>query len=60
VARSRDPGLHGRKPLCHAAGARAQLHEYIDYRPRAYAVVDLRVLDHYDWWLSPKNVWKVE
>ena len=64
VARSRDPGLHGRKPLFATPRALAlSYHEsYIDLtgRIKAYAVVDLRVLGTYDWRLSPSNVWKVE
>jgi hypothetical protein len=64
VARSRDPGLHGRKPLFATPRALALSYydEYIDFtgRVKAYGVVDLRVLDPYDWRLSGKNVWKVE
>jgi hypothetical protein len=64
VARSRDPGLHGRKPLFATPRALALSYYegYIDYtgRVKAYAVVDLRVLGDYDWRLSAKNVWKVE
>ena len=64
VARSRDPGLHGRKPLFATPRALALSYYegYIDFtgRVKAYAVVDLRVLGDYDWRLSPKNVWKVE
>jgi hypothetical protein len=64
VARSRDPGLHGRKPLFATPRALALSYYegYIDYtgRVKAYAVVDLRVLGDYDWRLSSKNVWKVE
>jgi hypothetical protein len=64
IARSRDPGLHGRKPLFATPRALALSYcdEYIDFtgRVKAYAVVDLRVLDPYDWRLSEKNVWKVE
>jgi hypothetical protein len=64
VARSRDPGLHGRKPLFATPRALALSYtdEYIDFtgRVKAYAVVDLRVLGAYDWRLSGKNVWKVE
>jgi hypothetical protein len=64
VARSRDPGLHGRKPLFRTPRALAlsYLESYIDLtgRIKAYAVVDLRVLGSYDWRLSPRNVWKVE
>jgi hypothetical protein len=64
VARSRDPGLHGRKPLFATPRALAlSYHEsYIDLtgRIKAYAVVDLRVLGRYDWRLSTSNIWKVE
>lgn len=64
VARSRDPGLHGRAPVFRTARelARSYLEAYVDYSGdvRAYAVVDLRVLGTYDWRFSTKNVWKVE
>ena len=64
VARSRDPGLHGRAPVFANARALAKsyLEPYIDFSGdiRAYAVVDLRVLGGYDWRRSTKNVWKVE
>lgn len=64
VARSRDPGLHGRKPLFATPRALALSYaeSYIDLTGgiKAYAVVDLRVLGQYDWRLSEKNVWKVE
>jgi len=64
VARSRDPGLHGRKPLYATPRALAQSYfeSYVDYTGgiKAYAVVDLRVLGDYDWRLSDRNVWKVE
>jgi hypothetical protein len=64
VARSRDPGLHGRKPVFATPRALALSYfdGYIDYtgRIKAYAVVDLRVLDPYDWRLGERNVWKVE
>ena len=64
VARSRDPGLHGRKPVFATPRALALSYydEYIDFtgRVKAYGVVDLRVMGAYDWRLSDKNVWKVE
>jgi hypothetical protein len=64
VARSRDPGLHGRKPVFATPRglALSYLEGYIDYtgRIKAYAVVDLRVLGPYEWRLAPGNVWKVE
>jgi hypothetical protein len=65
IARSRDPGLHGRRPLYATPRALAQSYfeSYIDYTGgiKAYGVVDLQeVLDGYDWRLSARNVWKVE
>ena len=64
IARSRDPGLHGRKPVFATPRALAlsYVDPYVDYSGRvtAYAVVDLRVMGEYDWRLSEKNVWKVE
>lgn len=64
VARSRDPGLHGRKAVF--ASPRALAWSYVDPyvdetgRVTGYAVVDLRVLGSYDWRLAETNVWKVE
>ena len=53
VARSRDPGLHGRKPVFGTARALAlsYVEPYVDFTGRitGYAVVDLRVLGRYDW-----------
>lgn len=64
VARSRDPGLHGRKPLFRTprALARSYMDPYVDFTGRitGYAVADLRDLGPYDWRLSTRNVWKVE
>ena len=64
IARSRDPGLHGRRPVFATPRglALSYLDEYIDFsgRIKAYAVVDLRVLGSYDWRLAEGNVWKVE
>jgi len=64
VARSRDPGLHGRKPLFATPRALAlsYVESYVDFTGgiKAYAVVDLCVMGDYDWRLSEKNVWKVE
>ena len=64
VARSRDPGLHGRKPVFATPRALAisYMDEYIDFtgRVKGYGVADLRALDPYDWRLSDRNVWKVE
>ena len=64
VARSRDPGLHGRRPVFATPRALAlsYVEGYIDFtgRIKAYAVVDLRVLGNYEWRLADGNVWKVE
>src|ERR1700730_10157885 len=64
VARSRDPGLHGRRPVFATARALAlsYVDPYIDFTGRitGYAVVDLRVMGAYDWRLAVTNVWKVE
>jgi hypothetical protein len=65
IARSRDPGLHGRRPVFATPRALAlsYVDPYVDFTGRVtgYAVVDLRpTMGSYDWRLSPKNVWKVE
>lgn len=64
VARSRDPGLHGRKPVFATPRALAlsYVDPYIDFTGRitGYAVVDMRALGDYDWRLSDKNIWKAE
>jgi hypothetical protein len=64
VARSRDPGLHGRKPVFATprALAASYLDTYVDLTGgvKAFALVDLGVMGEYDWRLSEKNVWKVE
>ena len=64
VARSRDPGLHGRRPVFAnpRALALSYVEPYVDFtgRLKGYAVVDLRILGNYDWRLSDRNVWKVE
>jgi hypothetical protein len=64
VARSRDLGLHGRKPVYRTARdlVMSYFDAYIDKSGRitGYAVADLRELGNYDWRLSVKNVWKVE
>lgn len=65
VARSRDPGLNGRKPLFRSPRdiALSYVEGYVDYtgRIRGYGVANLDdALPHYDWRFSTKNVWKVE
>jgi len=65
VARSRDPGLHGRKPVFRSPRALALSYcdPYIDYtgRVKGYSVVDLNeAMGSYDWRFSKRNVWAVE
>ncbi len=65
IARSRDPGLHGRKPVFPTPRALAlsYVDPYVDFTGRitGYAVVDLReALGGYDWRLAERNVWKAE
>jgi hypothetical protein len=64
IARSRDPGLHGRRAVFRTPRALAlsYVDPYIDFTGRitAYTVVDLRVMEDYDWRLSDRNIWKVE
>jgi hypothetical protein len=65
IARSRDPGLHGRKPVFATPRALALSYcdPYVDFTGRVtgYAVVDLReLMGSYDWRLAGTNVWKVE
>ncbi len=64
VARSRDPGLHGRKPVFRSARALAESYfdPYIDFTGRitGYALYDLDRMGAFDWRLSRRNVWAVE
>ena len=65
VARSRDPGLHGRLPMFTSprALARSYIDPYVVYSGRVsgYAVVNLdKMMQNYDWRLAPTNIWKVE
>ena len=64
VARSRDPGLHGRKPVFASVEAlvRSYVLPYIDLTGRiiGWAIYDLRRLRRCNWRLSSRNVWAVE
>jgi hypothetical protein len=65
IARSRDPGLHGRKPVfaTSRALARSYMDPYVDFTGRVtgYVVVNIaELMGVYDWRLTDKNVWKVE
>ena len=64
IGRSRDPGLHGRNPVFRTTRdlALSYVEPYVDQTGRitGYAVVDLRLLESYDWRLANFNVWKTE
>ena len=64
VARSRDPGLHGRKPLFATPRALALSYSegYIDFsgRIRRTRWWTCGCWGTYDWRLSERNVWRVE
>ena len=64
VARSRDFGLHGRKPVFRTLRhlVMSYVDPYVDNTARitGYGVLDLRTLERCDWRLSPRNVWSVE
>jgi hypothetical protein len=64
VARSRDAGLHGRKPVFRTLRhlVMSYVDPYVDGSGRitGYGVFDLRAMGSYDWRLSEKNVWAVE
>ena len=63
VARSRDPGLHGRKPVFRTVRALAMSYfdEYVDATAcvQAFARFDLRTLN-VDWHFSKRNLWAFE
>ena len=64
MARSRDPGLTGRRPLFATvkALAKSYMDTYVDETGRVvgFGLADLRDLGGYDWRLSLDNRWKVE
>jgi hypothetical protein len=64
VARSRDAGLHGRKPVFRTLRqlVMSYVDPYVDGSGRitGYGFADLRTLVKSDWRLSTKNVWEVE
>jgi hypothetical protein len=64
VARSRDPGLHGRKAVYRSLRALTMSYfdAYIDPTGEieGFASFDLRELGRYDWRFARKNMWKVE
>lgn len=64
VARSRDPGLHGRKAVYRTVRAlvASYIDEYVDATGsiEGYAVFDLRSVPHIDWRFSKRNLWALE
>ena len=64
VGRSRDAGLHGRRPVFRNLRqlAWSYFDPYVDSTGRitAYAVADLSDLGNYDWRFSRQNIWKAE
>lgn len=64
IARSRDIGLHGRKPVFRTVRdlVMSYFDPYVDKTGRitGYGVTNLQELGSYDWRLSSRNVWKVE
>jgi len=64
IARSRDPGLHGRKPVFRTLRAlvASYLDEYIDATGRieGYGRVDLRRFANIAWRFSKRNLWTLE
>src|SRR5436309_3620143 len=64
VARSRDAGLHGRRPVFRTIRELvwSYFDPYVDFTGRitGYQLVDLRALGKYDWRLALTNIWKVE
>ncbi len=64
VAKSRDPGLHGRRPVFRSLRdlVWSYFDPYIDLTGRinGYGVLDLGTLRGVDWRLSERNVWRVQ
>ena len=64
VAKSRDPGLFGRKPVFRTVRDLAVdfFAGYVDHTGRinGYGILDLRTLTGVDWRRSERNVWAVQ
>ena len=64
IARSRDTGLHGRKPVFRSLRdlAWSYFDTYVDFtgRLKGYGVTSLYELRNYDWRFSPRNMTKIE
>ena len=64
IARSRDVGLHGRKPVYRSLRALALSYfdPFVDFtgRLKGYGVTNLYDLGNYDWRFSPRKMSKIE
>ena len=64
VARSRDLGLHGRKPVFRSVRdlVWSYFEPYVDLtgRIKGYGVTSLYELENYDWRFSPRKMMKIE
>lgn len=64
VARSRDAGLHGRKPVYRSVRdlALSYFDPFVDFtgRLKGYALTSLYDLGNYDWRFSPRKMTKIE
>lgn len=64
VARSRDAGLHGRRPVFRSIRdlVWSYYEPYVDFTGRitGYALVNLWDVGDYDWRLNPRNMWWLE
>ena len=64
VARSRDPGLHGRKPVYRSLRdlAWSYFDTYVDFtgRLKGYGLTSLFELGTYDWRFSPRRMIRIE
>lgn len=64
IARSRDTGLHGRKPVFRSLRdlAWSYFDTYVDFtgRLKGYGLTSLYDLGNYDWRVSPRRMTKIE
>ena len=64
IARSRDAGLHGRKPVYRSLRdlALSYFDPFVDFtgRLKGYAVTNLNELGNYDWRFSPRRMTRIE
>jgi len=64
IGRSRDIGLHGRKPLFRTLRdlTWSYFDPYVDFsgRIKGYGLTNLNDLGNYDWRFSPRNMTKIE